>query len=81
MFKQIIKISKLILKINEITSINPNIIKVKKHKADVLKTHGDNTKIKKYLNLKKFKDLFDELSAIIKWYEKKNFINFSFNRV
>ena len=76
-----IKISKLILKINEITSINPNIIKVKKHKADVLKTHGDNTKIKKYLNLKKFKDLFDELSAIIKWYEKKNFINFSFNRV
>lgn len=71
-----IKISKLISKISKITLINPKIIKVKKHKADVLKTHGDNSRIKKYLNLKKFKNVFDELSAIIKWYEKNKFYEY-----
>ncbi len=71
-----IKILKLIFEISKITSITPKIVKVKKHKADVLKTHGDNKKIKKYLNIKKFKKIFDELSQIIDWYKKNKFYKF-----
>ena len=71
-----IKILKLISEISKLTSIKPNIVKVKKHKADVLKTHGDNKRIKKYLNIKKFKKVFDELSQIIDWYKKNKFYKF-----
>ena len=50
-------------------------INIKKNKADVLNTHGDNSKIKKELNFKKFRNFNDELIKVIKWYkdiEKKN---------
>lgn len=71
-----INILTLISDITKITSINPKIIKIKKHKADVLKTHGSNTKIKKYLDIKNFRNIFDELLTIVNWYKKNKFYKF-----
>ena len=54
-----------------------NLTKIKlieMHKADVLDTHGDNSKIKKYLNLKKFSNFYDSFFKVFEWY-KKNKIN------
>ena len=55
-----------------LNTIKKTIIKKVKHnKLEVLKTHGDNKKIKRYLRLKSFKNIFDELNGIIKWYKKE----------
>ena len=71
-----INILKLISAVSKITSISPKIIKIEKHKADVLKTHGSNIKIKKYLNLKKFRNIYNELLPIVKWYKDNKFYKF-----
>ena len=47
---------------------------IEMHKADVLDTHGDNSKIKRYLNLKKFSNFYDSFFKVFEWY-KKNKIN------
>ena len=49
---------------------------IKKHKADVLDTHGDNSKIKKILNLKKFTPFIVGFKKTSKWYFKKSIQNF-----
>ena len=71
-----INILKLISTVSKITSISPKIVKIKKHKADVLITHGNNIKIKKYLNIKSFRNIYNELSPIIKWYKDNKFYKF-----
>ena len=71
-----ISILKLISDVSKITSTNPKIVKVKRHKADVLKTHGSNIKIKKYLNIKIFRNIFEELLPIVNWYRDKKFYKF-----
>lgn len=43
---------------------------IKKHKADVLKTHGNNKRIKKITNYKKFQDTHSAISETFKWYKK-----------
>ena len=55
------------------TNIKNKVIikKVGHNKVEVFKTHGDNSKIKKYLNIKKFKNIINELKKIIDWYEKE----------
>ena len=45
--------------------------KISHNKVEVFKTHGDNSKIKKYLKIKKFKNITHELKKIIDWYEKE----------
>jgi len=45
---------------------------VKLHKADVIKTHGDNTRIKKFLNFKKFSNFDKNFDSILQWYKKNN---------
>ena len=45
--------------------------KISHNKVEVFKTHGDNSKIKKYLKIKKFKNITHELKKIIEWYEKE----------
>jgi len=45
---------------------------VKLHKADVIKTHGDNRKIKKFLNFKKFSNFDKNFNNIFEWYKKNN---------
>jgi UDP-glucuronate 4-epimerase len=47
------------------------IKKISHNKVEVFKTHGDNSKIKKYLKIKKFKNIIHELKRIIDWYEEK----------
>ena len=71
-----ISILRLISDVSKITSTNPKIVKVKRHKADVLKTHGSNIKIKKYLNIKIFRNIFEELLPIVNWYRDKKFYKF-----
>ena len=47
---------------------------VNRHEADILKTHGDNSKVKKITKFKKFTKLKDKLFKIYHWY-KNNKIN------
>ena len=71
-----ISVLKLISDVSKITSTNPKIVKIKRHKADVLKTHGSNIKIKKYLNIKIFRNIFEELLPIVNWYRDKKFYKY-----
>lgn len=66
-------ILKLINHVSKFTLINPKIIKIKRHNADVLKTHGSNIKIKRYLGIKKFRNILNELPLIVKWYKDNKF--------
>ncbi len=49
---------------------------IKKNKADVLNTHGDNLKIKKDLKFNKFQNFRIELIKIINWYKSVKKYNF-----
>lgn len=48
----------------------PKIIKRKMQKADVLKTHGDNKKIKKKCSYSNFTNISSGLDNTINWYKK-----------
>jgi len=50
--------------------INPRIKKVSLQKADILKTHGDNSKLLKFIKYKKFSNWRDSLKKTIVWYQK-----------
>jgi UDP-glucuronate 4-epimerase len=65
-----INLKLLINKINKITKIKNKTFKVKRNHADVLITHGDNSKIKKYLKIYKFRNIFNEIKEVINWYTK-----------
>ena len=67
-----IKLFKVVNFLNSLTS-TPKIKKVGFQKADVLKTHGSNKKIKKLLNFKKFTDIDKGLFNTFVWY--KNYLN------
>ena len=43
---------------------------IKKHKADILKTHGNNLKIKKYLGIKKFTNFDKKYIQLFNLYKK-----------
>ena len=64
-----INLKLLISKIKKILKINNKIINNKRQNVDVLNTHGDNTKIKKYLKIKKFKNILEEIENIIRSYK------------
>ena len=49
---------------------------IKKNRADVLNTHGDNSKIKKDLRLNQFQNFRVELIKIIDWYKSVRKHNF-----
>ena len=51
-----------------------NIRNIPRNKADVFKTHGDNSKIVKYLNLKKFSKFEDELKKTVEWFDSQKSI-------
>ena len=63
-----IHLTKLIDKIYSYTNKLPKITKTTFQQADVLKTHGDNSKIKKYLNLKNFMNIDLGLKKTIEHY-------------
>ena len=67
-----IKLFKVVNFLNKLTSA-PKIKKVGFQKADVLKMHGSNKKIKKFLKFKKFTDIDKGLFNTFVWY--KNYLN------
>jgi len=50
--------------------IKPKISKVCLQKADILKTHGDNKKLFKYIGHKKFHNWKSSVKNLIYWYQK-----------
>ena len=51
-------------------NIRPQIGKISLQKADILKTHGDNKKIFKYIGHKKFNNWKASIKNLIFWYQK-----------
>jgi UDP-glucuronate 4-epimerase len=67
-------ILKLSFVIQNILQLKNRIINIKKHRADVLVTHGNNRKIKNFLKIGRFRNIFDEIENVIQNYiEKKIF--------
>ena len=71
-----IDLNKLVKFISKSVNMDPKIIKKKRNKIEVLKTHGDNKKILNYLNIKLKKNIFIELPEIINWYKKNKIWKF-----
>ncbi len=49
--------------------IKPKISKVKLQQADILKTHGDNKKLFKYVGIQKFNNWKSSVKNLISWYK------------
>ena len=65
-----IKITSVLKLIDLNFNKKPKIIERKFQLADIKKTHGDNRKIKKYLNKKFYTDIRKALKNTCSWYEK-----------
>jgi len=65
-----IKLTNIIKKIDNLTSIKPKIKKRSLQKADILKTHGDNSLVKKITGIKKFTDISIGLKNTVEWFIK-----------
>ena len=57
-------------KINSITQKKPKLFKRKLQKADVIKTHGANNKIKNFIGNQKFTSIDDGLKNTIEWFKE-----------
>ena len=72
-----LKLTSIINKINQLTLNKPKIKKRSLQKADIFKTHGDNSLVKKITGIKKFTNISIGLKNTVKWYVKnKDTINF-----
>ena len=65
-----IKITSILKYIDINFSTKPKIKKRKFQLADVKKTHGNNKKIKNYVNKKSFDDIKKALAGTSNWYKK-----------
>ena len=63
-----LKLTNIIKKINDLTLNKPKIKKRSLQKADILKTHGDNSLVKKITGIKKFTDISIGLKNTVKWF-------------
>lgn len=63
--QSILKITNLFQKKN-----NLKVKQIEKHKADILKTHGDNTKIKKITGFNNFSKFRDNIFKLYEWYKQ-----------
>ena len=61
---------KAIISFMKKNKINPRIKKVSLQKADILKTHGDNSKLLKFTKYNSFSNWQDSLKRTIIWYQK-----------
>ena len=50
--------------------ISPKIKKVTLQKADILKTHGDNSKLLKFIKFNKFSNWKESVKKTIIWYQR-----------
>ena len=64
-----INLEKIIEFMNK-NGINPKVKKVTLQKADILKTHGNNKKILKYVRFNKFTNWKEALKKTITWYQQ-----------
>ena len=68
-----VKITTIIKFINK--NLDKSFVKINKlglQRADVIKTHGNNNKIKRIINFKKFTPLEKGLESMIAWYKLQN---------
>ena len=65
-----IKITKILDIISKEVKHKPKIYKREFQQADVVKTHGNNDKIKKYTKIKKFTETGLAISSVANWYKK-----------
>ena len=63
-----LKLTNIIKMIDNLTLNKPKIKKISKHKADLYKTHGDNSLVKKISGVKKFTDISVGLKNTVKWF-------------
>jgi UDP-glucuronate 4-epimerase len=63
-----IKLTNIIKKIDDLTLNKPKIIKRSLQKADILKTHGDNSLIKRITGIKKFTDISNGIKNTVEWF-------------
>jgi len=63
------KLTDVIKKINFLTKKKPNLFKRKLQKADVVKTHGTNKKIKSFIGNQKFTSLDHGLKITVEWFK------------
>ena len=65
-----INLFEVIKKINSITNKKPKLYKRKLQRADVVKTHGQNKKILKFIKNYKFTSVDEGLSNTVLWFKK-----------
>ena len=66
-----IKITKIIYEINKyVNKKNLHINKINLQKADVVKTHGQNKKVKELTNFKNFTSIKSGIKFLTDWYKK-----------
>ena len=71
-----LKLTNIIKMIDNLTLNKPKIKKILMHKADIYKTHGDNSLVKKITDIKKFTDISIGLKNTVEWFIKnKDTIN------
>ena len=63
-----LKLTDIIKKINNLTSNKAKITKRSLQKADIIKTHGDNSLVKKITGIIKFTDISIGLKNTVKWF-------------
>ena len=63
------KITDVIDIINQSTGVIGKVLRTSLQKADILKTHGDNKKIKKYINYYNFYNIKNGISNLVNWYK------------
>ena len=71
-----IDINKLSLFIAKFVGIKPKLSLQARNQIEVVKTHGDNRKILKFLKYKIKKNIYLELPKIITWYKQNKIWNF-----
>ena len=63
-----LKLTKIIKEIDNLTLNKPTIKKRSLQKADILKTHGDNSLVKNITGIKKFTDISVGLKNTVEWF-------------
>lgn len=64
-----INILKIVKKFKKNNPLKTSLIRL--NKADVIKTHGDNNKIKKFLNFGKYSNFYEKFEHTFNWYKEK----------
>ena len=76
-----VKITKIIDIINSVANKKTLIKKTKLQLADIIKTHGNNNRIKQFTGFKKFTKIDDGIKNLVYWFIKYNKINKIFSKI